>query len=234
MRSSFDPYAGPQLLIFAFEAVVIGGIGSLWGTLVGGIVLGVAQNVGAQIDPQWSDPRGAHRLPRDPRRRGSCSSAVEEHGGFAVVFGRALVTLVPRRALEPDVRRGGGRRRRGRRRPRLRAVVPRRERRRQAHDALRLPHPRRDVERARRLCRTRLDRAAGLLRPRRVLHDPAHEPRRLRLSVARPRRAHRGARRDPDVVLRAPPARRRLRDRHVGGRGDVPPAREPRPLRSEA
>ena len=54
MRSSFDPSLGPAQLIFAFEAVVIGGIGSLWGTLVGGIILGVAQTVGAQIDPSWS------------------------------------------------------------------------------------------------------------------------------------------------------------------------------------
>ncbi len=54
MRSSFAPLSGPSQLIFAFEAVVIGGIGSLWGTLVGGIVLGVAQTVGAQINPQSS------------------------------------------------------------------------------------------------------------------------------------------------------------------------------------
>jgi branched-chain amino acid transport system permease protein len=54
MRSSFDPTLGPAQLIFAFEAVVIGGLGSLWGTLVGGIILGVAQTVGAQIDPAWS------------------------------------------------------------------------------------------------------------------------------------------------------------------------------------
>jgi branched-chain amino acid transport system permease protein len=53
MRSAFDPYSGATQLIFAFEAVVIGGIGSLWGTLVGGIVLGVAQTVGAQIDVQY-------------------------------------------------------------------------------------------------------------------------------------------------------------------------------------
>jgi branched-chain amino acid transport system permease protein len=53
MRSSFDPYSGSQQLIFAFEAVVIGGLGSLWGTLLGGIVLGVSQNIGAQINPQW-------------------------------------------------------------------------------------------------------------------------------------------------------------------------------------
>ncbi|SPJ16138.1 ABC transporter permease [Burkholderiales bacterium] len=52
VRSTFDPYTGPQQLIFAFEAVVIGGAGSLWGTLVGGITLGVAQSLGAQINPQ--------------------------------------------------------------------------------------------------------------------------------------------------------------------------------------
>lgn len=52
MRATFDPYAGPPQLIFAFEAAVIGGAGSLWGTLIGGIVLGVAQNIGAQINPQ--------------------------------------------------------------------------------------------------------------------------------------------------------------------------------------
>jgi branched-chain amino acid transport system permease protein len=54
MRSSFDPSIGPTRLIFAFEAVVIGGLGSLWGTLAGGIVLGLAQTVFAQIDPAWT------------------------------------------------------------------------------------------------------------------------------------------------------------------------------------
>ena len=54
IRSTFDPSSGPAQLIFAFEAVVIGGLGSLWGTLAGGIVLGVAQTVGANIDPQFS------------------------------------------------------------------------------------------------------------------------------------------------------------------------------------
>jgi branched-chain amino acid transport system permease protein len=52
MRETFSPYSGPMQLIFAFEAVVIGGIGSLSGTLIGGIVLGVAQTFGAQIDPK--------------------------------------------------------------------------------------------------------------------------------------------------------------------------------------
>lgn len=50
-RSSFDPSMGPALLIFAFEAVVIGGLGSLWGTLAGGAVLGLTQAFAAQIDP---------------------------------------------------------------------------------------------------------------------------------------------------------------------------------------
>ncbi|MGH3302912.1 MAG: branched-chain amino acid ABC transporter permease [Streptosporangiaceae bacterium] len=50
MYTQFDPTTGTdQLLLFAFEAVVIGGLGSLWGTLVGGILLGVAQQIGAQI-----------------------------------------------------------------------------------------------------------------------------------------------------------------------------------------
>ena len=52
MRATFDPYSGPTQLIFAFEAVVIGGVGSLWGTLIGGIVLGISQSVGAQIGPR--------------------------------------------------------------------------------------------------------------------------------------------------------------------------------------
>jgi branched-chain amino acid transport system permease protein len=51
VQSNFSPAAGPTLLIFAFEAVIIGGLGNLWGTLLGGIVLGVAQNVGAWIEP---------------------------------------------------------------------------------------------------------------------------------------------------------------------------------------
>jgi branched-chain amino acid transport system permease protein len=54
VRSSIAPSSGPTQLIFAFEAVVIGGSGSLWGTLGGGVVLGVAQTVGARIDPQYA------------------------------------------------------------------------------------------------------------------------------------------------------------------------------------
>jgi branched-chain amino acid transport system permease protein len=54
IRSVFDPVSGPTQLIFAFEAVVIGGMGSLWGTLAGGLVLGIAQTIGAQINPQYA------------------------------------------------------------------------------------------------------------------------------------------------------------------------------------
>jgi branched-chain amino acid transport system permease protein len=53
MMTEFAPTSGGVNLLFAFEAVVIGGIGSLWGTLVGGIALGVAQQFGAHINPAY-------------------------------------------------------------------------------------------------------------------------------------------------------------------------------------
>lgn len=53
LRASFDPSVGPARLIYAFEAVVMGGLGSLWGTLAGGTMLGVAQAVGGALDPEW-------------------------------------------------------------------------------------------------------------------------------------------------------------------------------------
>ena len=53
IRTTFDPSSGPIRLIFAFEAVIIGGLGSLWGTLIGGMVLGIAQAVGAALSPTW-------------------------------------------------------------------------------------------------------------------------------------------------------------------------------------
>jgi branched-chain amino acid transport system permease protein len=50
MYSQLAPTTGTDtILLFAFAAVVIGGLGSLWGTLLGGVVLGVAQGIGAQI-----------------------------------------------------------------------------------------------------------------------------------------------------------------------------------------
>lgn len=51
MRTSFDPAIGGSRLIFGFEAVIIGGLGNLWGTLAGGVILGVAQTLGAKLHP---------------------------------------------------------------------------------------------------------------------------------------------------------------------------------------
>jgi branched-chain amino acid transport system permease protein len=53
IRTNFDPAAGPIRLILAFEAVIIGGLGSMWGTLLGGMILGIAQAVGAALSPTW-------------------------------------------------------------------------------------------------------------------------------------------------------------------------------------
>jgi branched-chain amino acid transport system permease protein len=58
IRSVFDPASGPTQLIFAFEAVVIGGMGSLWGTLLGGIALGIAQTLGARVNPEFAAMAG--------------------------------------------------------------------------------------------------------------------------------------------------------------------------------
>ncbi len=52
-RAQFDPTIGAFRLLYAFEAVIIGGLGSLWGTLAGGVILGVAQTIGAKINPEW-------------------------------------------------------------------------------------------------------------------------------------------------------------------------------------
>ena len=99
VRANFDPAIGPARLIFGFEAVIIGGLGSLWGTLAGGIVLGVAQAIGAHLDPGWQllaghmaflvilavRPEGlfprvramsvrvALRQPIEPNRHGACA-----------------------------------------------------------------------------------------------------------------------------------------------------------------
>ncbi len=53
MRTTVAPSDGPLLLLFAFEAVIIGGMGSFWGTLVGALVLGLTQQIGFRIDPGW-------------------------------------------------------------------------------------------------------------------------------------------------------------------------------------
>jgi branched-chain amino acid transport system permease protein len=81
MRATFGPYSGPVQLIFAFEAVVIGGMGSMWGTLVGGVVLGVAQNIGAQIAPS--------------------GFLIAGHGVFLAVLATRLALPAGRRRLRP-------------------------------------------------------------------------------------------------------------------------------------
>lgn len=53
MRTTFAPTDGPAQLIYAFEVVIIGGLGSFWGTLAGGVLLGIAQSIGARLDPGW-------------------------------------------------------------------------------------------------------------------------------------------------------------------------------------
>ena len=53
LRTTVSPTDGPQLLLFAFEAVIIGGMGSFWGTLAGAMVLGITQQIGFKLDPAW-------------------------------------------------------------------------------------------------------------------------------------------------------------------------------------
>jgi branched-chain amino acid transport system permease protein len=53
MRTTVAPADGPLLLLFAFESVVIGGMGSFWGTLAGAMILGLAQQIGFRLDPGW-------------------------------------------------------------------------------------------------------------------------------------------------------------------------------------
>jgi branched-chain amino acid transport system permease protein len=81
-RANFAPTIGPGRLIFAYEAVILGGLGSLWGTLAGGVILGLAQVIGASINPEWQllaghlaflamlavRPRGLFPSMRDERR----------------------------------------------------------------------------------------------------------------------------------------------------------------------
>jgi branched-chain amino acid transport system permease protein len=59
LTTTIDPTSGTDtILLFAFAAVVIGGLGSLWGTLLGGIVLGIAQQIGAQINISYEQLGG--------------------------------------------------------------------------------------------------------------------------------------------------------------------------------
>ena len=53
MRTTVSPSDGPLLLLFAFEAVIVGGMGSFWGTLIGALLLGITQQIGFRLDPGW-------------------------------------------------------------------------------------------------------------------------------------------------------------------------------------
>jgi branched-chain amino acid transport system permease protein len=94
MRQTFDPYAGQAQLIFAFEAVVIGGM-TLWGTLVGGIVLGVAQTVGSQMVAEgwlkdvWGGAGAGHVVFLVVLAGRLIHGALQERGGIRTVLGRA-------------------------------------------------------------------------------------------------------------------------------------------------
>jgi branched-chain amino acid transport system permease protein len=74
-------------LIFAFEAVVIGGIGSLWGTLAGGVVLGVAQTLGSTLEPRWFLLAGHLAFLAILAAR-MLSQWARARGGFRAVLGR--------------------------------------------------------------------------------------------------------------------------------------------------
>ncbi len=70
IRTTFDPLLGSQRLIFAFEAVIIGGMGSSWGTLLGGVILGLSQTLGRPgVRLGLVDPRRARGLRADARLR---------------------------------------------------------------------------------------------------------------------------------------------------------------------
>ena len=178
MRATFDPYTGPTQLIFAFEAVVIGGHR---------LALGDAgrghrprrrpDDRRRSSNPQWFDLLAGHSSSSPCSPRALSSPALARAEASRVVRARMSAAPASRRPSS------AGRRSRvasiaasavvvaaarARRRPPLSART-----RRQADDALRLRDPGRDVECARRLRGPRLGRPAGVLRPRRLLRDPA-------------------------------------------------------------
>jgi branched-chain amino acid transport system permease protein len=63
MRTTFSPTDGPALLLFAFEAVIIGGMGSFWGTFAGALILGATQSIGFRLDPGLGYLVRTHHLP---------------------------------------------------------------------------------------------------------------------------------------------------------------------------
>ena len=86
------------------DVEALGGLGILWGTLGGGVILGVAQTVGASINPEWqllaghiaflvvlaAAPRGTH-VGRS-RSSGACAARRAQRGRWL-----ALPVCGPRR-----------------------------------------------------------------------------------------------------------------------------------------
>ncbi len=97
MRALINPYAGPTQLIFAFEAVVIGGIGSLWGTLAGGIALGIAQSFGATFSAQWFQLAG-HLVFLGVLGARLYHAYAHHHGGWRALFTKTA----PGRTADPQ------------------------------------------------------------------------------------------------------------------------------------
>ncbi len=219
MRATFDAYAGAPQLLFAFEAAVIGGAGSVWGTLIGGIVLGLAQALGAQVGPQGF-LIGGHAVflavlfarlfvPEvSPSPPVSARSSGGRHDDFQAGHARRAldVRIAPRHRCGVD--RGGG--------PGAGANVPRGRRRRPADDVVHLRHARGDVERACGVWRARFGRPAGVLRARRLSRYPSRRCRHQSVPVAADIRPHRRSHLAAVVGADAAPPRRRVRHRHVG------------------
>ena len=225
MRTTFAPADGPVRLIFAFEAVVIGGLGSLWGTLVGGIILGVSQAIGNQISPSYQilaghlvflavlifRPEGLFSRPgtpdmttaasRCPAFRVERATRERPRGGCSSALGRG-------RRRWPACRLGAAP-------AQMKLLV----------EFFTLLAMAADVEPPGGLRRARLDRPAGLHRPRRVR---AVRRRRRPRPPAASWRSSAPPRSSAALValvtsaLRLPAAGRLLRHRHVGHRRGHP------------
>ena len=214
VRANFDPSQGPARLIFGFEAVIIGGLGSLWGTLAGGLILGVAQAIGAHIDPGWQVLAGhiAFLVVLAVRPQGLFPKDCGHEG--AVMSVRVVFASRSSRAGAASVCHCSGS-------PRRRAVLGRPRRSAAVVGNLRLCRLGEPVESARRLCRPRFGRPAGLCRARRLCPVRARHPRRHFAVMGDPDRGRGGGRRvDPGGGFGVPAARALFRHRHLDrGRG---------------
>ena len=216
IRSTFVPTSGPTQLIFAFEAVVIGGLGSLWGTLWGGIVLGVAQAIGAHIDPQYAvlaghlvflavlaSPRGRAIAGGDsPMSTDDSPARPRPAGGWAdgrstsrismavVAVGLVLLAIVPLTLNDNAVE--------------------------QLTSLLIFVILAGMWNALAGYGGMVVGRSAGVHRARRLRHHLLHPPRRPSLPRDGPRRARRRRAVAPAVGRRAAPARRPVRHRHLG------------------